>query len=36
MFKKLEGSKLNESDLFSFFDDNQAKLANEAFYNGDA
>jgi hypothetical protein len=35
-FSRLEGSKLHAPDIIPYFNDNQANLANQAFYNGDA
>lgn len=35
-FSRLEGGKLHAPNIIPYFNDNQANLANEAFYNGDA
>lgn len=35
-YSELEGSRLNASSILPYFNDNQANMANEAFYNGDA
>ena len=35
-FNRLEGGKLQALNIIPYFNDNQANLANEAFYNGDA
>ena len=35
-YSELEGSILTAKDILPYFNDNQANMANEAFYNGDA
>lgn len=35
-FSRLESSKLHAPEIIPYFNKNQANLANEAFYNGDA
>lgn len=35
-FNELEGGKLHAPLMLPYFNDNQANMANEAFYNGDA
>ena len=35
-FSALENGKMNANSIIPYFNDNQANLANEAFYNGDA
>lgn len=35
-YSELEGSILTSKDILPYFNDNQANMANEAFYNGDA
>lgn len=34
-FDKLEGTKLKAQEILPYFNDNQANMASEAFYNGD-
>ena len=35
-YTRLESAKFNADDILPYFNDNQANMANEAFYNGDA